>query len=191
MMVALRLTDCAQPYVELLGEKRMHYVLMAKAESHQELMEWVEELERLGDSERGPWHEGPACLRRYYEYRIVREVPLSATGKVRVTFVEVWERNREGKRLYHNSWVTDLDVDRENVAVVVSIGRSRWKIEHEQFNVQKNGGYESEHNYGHGKQTLSMVFYLLNLLAYVTHQMLEMGDRLYRQCRGQESRREL
>ena len=78
-----------------------------------------------------------------------------------------------------------------NVAVVVQIGRTRWKIENEQFNVHKNHGYELTHNYGHGQQTLSMVFYLLNLLAYVTHVVLALGDRLYQRCRAQESRREL
>ena len=36
-----------------------------------------------------------------------------------------------------------------------------------------------------------MVFYLLNLLAYVTHALLALGDRLYQRCRAQESRREL
>jgi hypothetical protein len=75
--------------------------------------------------------------------------------------------------------------------VVVQIGRTRWKIENEQFNVHKNHGYELTHNYGHGQQALSMVFYLLNLLAYVTHVVLALGDRLYQRCRAQESRREL
>jgi hypothetical protein len=77
------------------------------------------------------------------------------------------------------------------VATIIGIGRSRWKIENEQFNVHKNHGYELEHNYGHGQQTLSMVFYLLNLLAFLAHKVLEFGDRLYQQCRAGESRRGL
>jgi hypothetical protein len=36
-----------------------------------------------------------------------------------------------------------------------------------------------------------MVFYLLNLLASVTHVLLALGARLYQRCRAQESRREL
>lgn len=36
-----------------------------------------------------------------------------------------------------------------------------------------------------------MVFYLLNLLAYVVHVLLALGDRLYQRCHTQESRREL
>ena len=84
-----------------------------------------------------------------------------------------------------------MDVTAENVAGVVTIGRTRWQIENEQFNVQKNHGYELTHNYGHGRQTLSMVFYLLSLLAYVAHVIVELGDRLSQRCRAQESRREL
>jgi hypothetical protein len=108
-----------------------------------------------------------------------------------VNFVEVWERNKAGRRVYHNSWVTDFELTRANAAPIMGVGRARWKIENEQFNVHKHHGYELEHNYGHGQQTLSMVFYLLNLLAFLAHQVLEFGDRLYQQCRVGESRRGL
>ena len=179
-----------EPFVQLLAEKRFHFMLVAKPGSHQELFEWVEELERQGDCQKFQWQEGPFDKRRYFEARSMRCVPLKSDGKIAVNFVEVWERDWTGKLLYHNSWVTDLDVDQENVAVVVRIGRSRWKIENEQFNIHKNHGYELEHNYGHGKENLSFVFYLLNLLAFVTHLILELGDRLYQKCRKQESLRE-
>ena len=36
-----------------------------------------------------------------------------------------------------------------------------------------------------------MVLYLLNLLAFLAHKVLEFGDRLYQQCRAGESRRGL
>src|SRR6266849_3776953 len=119
------------------------------------------------------------------------QMPLALESAVRVTYVEVWEHTAGGELRYHNSWITDLDVTAENVAVVVTSGRTRWKIENEHFNVHKNHGYELTHNYGHGQHTLSMVFYLLNLLAYVAHVIVELGDRLYQRCRAQESRREL
>jgi hypothetical protein len=77
------------------------------------------------------------------------------------------------------------------VAGIGQIGRTRWKMENAQFNVHKNHGSELTHNYGHGQRTLSRVFSLLNLLAYVTHVILTLGDRLSQRCRTQESRREL
>ena len=116
---------------------------------------------------------------------------MTESGRVRGTFLEVWSHNRSGRQLYHNAWFTDLEVRVDNVAEIVAIGRSRWKIENEQFNVQKNHGYELTHNYGHGQQTLSMVFYLLNLLAFIAHMILDRGDRLYQRCLATTSRREL
>jgi hypothetical protein len=180
-----------EPFVQLLTELKLPYVLVAKPESHAHLFEWVQMLEQQGGTQQGTWHEGPVAKRRFFRYRLVHQVPLSAALSTRVTLVEVWETDRHGAVRYHNSWITDLEVTPENVALVMRIGRSRWKIENEQFNVHKNHGYELEHNYGHGQQTLSMVFYLLNLFAFVAHTILDLGDRLYQRCRAQETRREL
>jgi hypothetical protein len=180
-----------EPFIAQLRDHRLHYVLVCKPTAHPELYEWVEGIERLDGCDKGQWHEGPACRRRFFTSRLVPSVPLTAARRVWGTLVEVWEQDRTGQLLYHNAWFTDLDVPPENVAAVVRIGRSRWKIENEQFNVHKNHGYELEHNYGHGQQTLSMVFYMLNLFAFVAHVILERGDRLYQRCLATTSRREL
>ena len=180
-----------EPFILDLRALRMSFVLVAKPESHKELYEWVEDLDRLGQCVKGTWEEGPLEKRRYFEYRSVAQVPLTQSDKVFVNFVEVWERDKAGQVIYHNAWVTVFEVTAENVATVVGIGRSRWKIENEQFNVQKNHGYELEHNYGHGARGLSLVLYLLNLLAFLAHIVLELGDRLYRACCANESRRSL
>jgi hypothetical protein len=182
---------CHAPFIAQLRELRLHHVLVCKPTSHAELYEWVEDIERVGACEKGQWHEGPAGRRRWFTYRIARAVPLTAARQVWGTLVEVWEQDRTGQQLYHNAWFTDLEVTPANVAAVVRMGRSRWKIENEHFNVHKNHGYELEHNYGHGQQTLSMVFYLLNLLAFIAHGILERGDRLYQRCLATTSRREL
>ena len=179
------------PFVEQLLHLRQHFVLVAKPASHPTLLAAVGAVEGTAQHQTGQWTEGSGPRQRTYTYRLVRHVPLSLESAVRVTYVEVWEQNAQGEQLYHNSWITDLEVDASNVAVVVQIGRTRWKIENEQFNVHKNHGYELTHNYGHGQQHLAMVFYLLNLLAYVTHVVLALGDRLYQRCCTQESRREL
>jgi hypothetical protein len=43
---------------------------------------------------------------------------------------------------------------------------------------RKNHGDDLEHNYGHDQQTLSMVFYLLNVVAFIAHMILDRDDRL-------------
>ncbi len=179
------------PFVEQLQQQRQHYILVAKPSSHPTLLAAVAAAEGTAQSQTGQWTEGSGAQQRTYTYRLVCHVPLALESAVRVNYLEVWEQSVGGELFYHNSWITDLEVDATDVAVVVQIGRTRWKIENEQFNVHKNHGYELTHNYGHGQQTLSMVFYLLNLLAYVAHVTLALGDRLYQRCRTQESRREL
>jgi hypothetical protein len=180
-----------EPFIQELRAQRMSFVLVAKPTSHGTLFAQLEEREQRGACVRGTWEEGTGRHRRSFEYRSAADVPLTQAGVAGVNFLEVWERRADGTVGYHNSWVTDLVVTAETVAAIVGIGRSRWKIENEQFNGHKNHGYEVEHNYGHGQQTLSMVFYLLNLLAFVAHKLLEFGDRLYQQCRAGESRRGL
>lgn len=180
-----------EPLVGELQDLRMHYVLVAKPSTHLALFAEVEARERRGEGEHGTWTEGTGPRRRTFTYRTAADLALTQAGVVRVNFLEVWEQRPDGRGGYHNSWVTDFVVTPETVAAIAGIGRSRWKIENEQFNVHKNHGYELEHNYGHGQQTLSMVFYLLNLLAFLAHKLLEFGDRLYQQCQEGESRRGL
>lgn len=72
----------------------------------------------------------------------------------------------------------------KNVAEIVSIGRAKWKIENEQFNIQKNHGYHLTHNFGHGEKNLSGVFYYLNLVAYLVHIILERGDTGFQKARA-------
>jgi hypothetical protein len=182
------------PFVEQLQQLRQHYVLVAKPTSPPTLVAAVAAVaaaEAAGRTQQGQWTEGSGARQRRYTYRVVPQVPLALESTGRVNYVEVWEYTRGGECLSHNSWITDLEVDATKVAVIVQIGRTRWTIENEQCNVQKNHGYELTHNYGHGQQMLSMVFYLLNLLAYVAHVVLALGARLSQRCRTQESRREL
>lgn len=171
-----------EPMIKECLEQRFGYVFVAKESSHPEMQEWVEDLDKMGESLHGKWEEEAKCQRRYYEYRIVPNVPLTKSDEVMTNYVEVWERNKEGKQTYHNSWVTNLEVTAENIKEIVGIGRSKWKIENEHFNIQKNHGYELEHNFGHGQKHLAEVFYLLNLLAFMLHKIIERGDVRYRKC---------
>ena len=181
-----------EPFIEELTRKRMSYLLSVKPGSHKETFEWVEDAEKQGDwVERGNWVEGPKAKRKYFEYRIVRKMPLSQSQQAWVTFIEVWERDQEENQKYHASWVTNLEVRAENIEEIVWIGRGRWKIENEQFNTHKNGGYELEHNYGHGKEGLAVVLYYLNLLAFVAHKVLEKSDWMYKRLREATTLREM
>lgn len=173
-----------EPFLHLLSQLSMSYLLVVKEGSQPETFEWVADLEQQGGwVEHGTWSEGPAAKRRFFAYRICRHVPVSQDRHAWANFLEVWERDKTGAITYHNSWVTDLEVSASTVEEIFWTGRGRWKIENEQFNTHKNGGYHLEHNFGHGETTLSTVFYFLNLLAFVAHRVLERSDAVYRRCR--------
>jgi Glycosyl transferase family, helical bundle domain len=74
----------------------------------------------------------------------------------------------KGKVTYDGAFLTSLRVTRENVAEIAACARARWKIENESFNVLKNNGYHLEHNFGHGKENLAMMFAAMNLLAFAS-----------------------
>jgi hypothetical protein len=68
------------------------------------------------------------------------------------------------------------------VAELAACGRARWKIENETFNVLKTNGYNLEHNFGHGKETLAAVLVVLNLLAFAFHTAARLAVLAWRQA---------
>lgn len=103
-------------------------------------------------------------------YRWLSGVPLRATeDAIDVTWFSIEIQNARGKRTYFNGYVTSLEVNAATIADIAACGRSRWKIENETFNVLKTNGYNLEHNFGHGKETLASVLVTLNLLAFGFH----------------------
>ena len=169
-----------QPFIEELKANRMSYILVAKAEDHKILMEWVNEQRQLKEVSRMEVKDEKG---RIHIYEWINEVPLNGNEDTPwVDYLEYWIIDKE-KVTYHNSWVTDISISEQNVKELVRGGRCRWKIENETFNTLKNQGYHIEHNYGHGEKYLSMNFFLLNLLAFFMHQIFELTDNLYQQLR--------
>jgi len=145
------------------------------------LFQWVNELIQLGE---GGNMEFTDSKGRRHCYQWINTVPLNGTKDVDdVNFFQYRIVSKDNKVTYRNSWVTDFIIDQNNVVMLVKGGRARWKIENETFNTLKNQGYHIEHNFGHGDQNLSYVFFLLNLVAFYVHQILDLTDGLYQTVR--------
>ena len=171
-----------QPYLDELKLAKMSFVLVAKPTDHKVLFEWVDELARMGET-------GLLEVRDHkdytHRYQWANHVPLNGQPQADdIHFLEYTMIRKDGKATYHNTWVTDIEVDENNAVELVQCGRARWKIENECFNTLKNQGYHLEHNFGHGQNNLSYNFFLLNLLAFFMHQIFELTDPLYQQCRS-------
>lgn len=176
-----------QPFIDNAKKAHMSFILVAKPSDHKILFEWVNELTQLGDGRHLSIEE--KSKNRRHVYRWVNHVPLNGTKDADdVNFFE-YQIITQGKVTYRNSWVTDIFIDENNIEELVRCARARWKIENEAFNTLKNQGYHIEHNFGHGQNNLSMIFFILNLLAFFCHQIFELTDRLYQDCRGKFSSR--
>ena len=170
-----------QPFIDEVKSARMSFILVAKPDDHKLLFQWVDDLTPLGAGDRMQLIDAKG---RKHLYQWVNKVPLNGSKDADdINFFQYRLMSKSGKITYKNSWVTDISVDKNNVVDLVKGGRARWKIENETFNTLKNQGYHIEHNFGHGKQNLSMIFFVLNLLAFYVHQILELTDRLYQTVR--------
>lgn len=73
-------------------------------------------------------------------------------------------------------YITDLPITEKNIENTVVVGRMRWKIENEGFNIQKNGTFDIGHLYSRNQIAIK-VHYLLIQIAHAIRQLLENGDK--------------
>jgi len=123
------------------------------------------------------------CRYRWFQdapLRDGRDAMLVNWVGVTVTDARGVERRRSPDKVtYSSAFVTSLPITPETVAEIVACARTRWKIENESFNVLKSNGYHLEHNFGHGKQHLAMMFAAVNLLAFAIHTACDCLEQLW------------
>lgn len=165
------------PHVRDLTDHGMHYILGVKPGDHAFLFAQVEAARRGRRSPKLTKTEDGITR----EVSWVWDVPLNESNQdLKVNFLEYKEYDAQGKCLKQFTWITDLHINRRNAWWFVRGGRSRWHIENETFNTLKNQGYHFEHNYGHGKQYLSVVFAMLMMLAFLVDQAQQLCCPLFR-----------
>ena len=159
----------------LQGE--MDYIFTAKEESHRYLYEELASLEKLGEVhsfQRIRWTGKDHQSWRYHWANGVRL--FNNDDSPNVNWVELTIEGEDGTRHYHIAFISSHLITEANVEQLVQAGRTRWKIENEDFNTLKTKGYHFEHNFGHGKQFLAQTLLSLNLLAFLFHTVLELLD---------------
>ena len=162
------------PHIRELEKYGFHYILGVKEGDHEYLFEQValaRQEERTTEYER---RSGGVVHR----FSFVNQMPLNKSHPdVLVNFVEYWEIGKD--QTQHFCWVTDFRITELNVFTIMRGGRARWKVENETFNTLKNQGYHFEHNFGHGKKNLSVVFVALMMLAFLVDQVQQLACALF------------
>ncbi len=176
-----------QPFCELLIAAELGFILVCKPDSHTLLYEWIEGMERggkLAEVTQRVWNGRHGEI---WRYRYALDVPLRAGDDgLRVNWCDLTITHElSGERLYHNSFITNLPVDDEQVKPITHAGRTRWKHENEGHNVLTTKGYHIKHNFGHGQEHLASVLFTLNLLAFFLHTFLQLVDTIYKKVRAE------
>lgn len=167
------------PYIRLLEEHKLKYLLGAKPGDHQFLFAALEA------SEETQYFEVTDEKGFFHQFRFLNDVALNQSNPdVRVNVLEYMQTDPKGKEIVF-SWVTNICITQTNVFALMKGGRARWKIENETFHTLKNLGYNLEHNYGHGKKYLSTILCLLMLLAFFVDQIQGMSCSLFQAAKKQ------
>ena len=180
----------AQPFLQMVREQEMNFLCVCKPQSHKYLTECIESHRGLGELEELSLSTWTGKERRTIVYQWIEDVPIrDSADALPVGWVSVEERREDGRRIYHNSFITNHRLTRESVVDIVAAGRARWKIENEDINTLKTKGYNLELNFGHGTRYLCETLATLNILAFVLHTLLDFSDRRYQLLRTERGRR--
>ncbi len=175
-----------QPIAAAIAATGGDFLLTAKPASHKALYDFMQGApcnERTITQKAGG-------KRLTYRYRWFDGAPLRDGKDARlVNWIGVTITGANGKLTYNSAFVTSLPVTTETVAELVACARARWKIENESFNVLKSNGYHLEHNFGHGKQNLAMMFAAMNLLAFAIHTVCDCLEQLWINARTAKTAR--
>jgi len=156
------------------------FIFGCKPSSHKTLIEYLTGVNLDGFSET----TGVGSAKRIHRYRWMEDVPLrDGKDALKVNWLEIEISKPNGKVTYRNSFVTDLPITKQSAVEIAACGRARWKIENETFNVLKNNGYNLEHNFGHGKDTLASLLVTLNLLAFAMHNACDLVEGSWQEGR--------
>jgi hypothetical protein len=178
------------PHILELQRHDLRYILGAKPDDHVFLFTTVDEADQEGRVTHFVIADQKDPNKTHW-FRFINQVPLNKASQdeLLVNFLEYKEItcDEEGtkapKVTKTFSWVTDLEITKENVWEIMRGGRVRWRIENETFNTLKNQGYNLDHNYGMGKKHLSSVFVTMMMLAFLVDQVQQMCCPLFQAAR--------
>lgn len=168
------------PHIRDMEKYDLHYILGIKPGDHKFLFHYVNKSFQDGNTIEFELEDKKDSAITH-RFRILNSVPLNQSNQdLLVNVIEYWEYSQKAEKItYHNSWVTDFKLSKENAYTIMLGGRARWKIENETFNTLKNQGYHLEHNYGLGKKYLAVIFAMLMMLAFLVDQTQQLCCTLF------------
>ncbi|NIW14529.1 MAG: hypothetical protein GWN31_11500, partial [Candidatus Thorarchaeota archaeon] len=164
-----------QPFLELLPQNRLNFLIACKPGSNPYMFEWIDTLREGGDLKTftKKYRKGKYWYESTYEY--ANGVPIrDSNDALKVSFVmETIRLAGTDEVVGRHSFITNFTLENDQEAEEAAcFGRKRWKSENEGHNTLKNQGYNINHNYGHGKENLANNAVVLCLIAMMMHVIL-------------------
>lgn len=167
------------PVFELCDRYGWKYLVVHK-DNLSSVEQQFQALQKFQSENHLEWHTGRGA-EIYQEYRWVNDIIYIDTEKRQhaLSVLQCLETkpDKEGQmKTTRFQWVTNFKISLAKVVeIATNGGRSRWRIENEGFNVQKNGGFELEHVYSNN-ETACKIFYFLLQIAYTLFQLIQRGS---------------
>jgi hypothetical protein len=166
------------PFIKTILDEKEEFIFRVKKGDHRSLYRHIETAEY--ESHRNVMGNTTIAYRWY------KNVPLNKSTDIKVTVIQAFviKKDKNGKQISTmvGVWITNIMADQANIAEITRAARSRWKVENQCFNSLKNCGYELTHNWGHVNGE-AFNFYVVLILAFYIHQILELTDNLFQWCR--------
>ena len=132
---------CTMPFMEAVRKMNWKYIFRIKegrqahlTEDFEDLLSQIERKEIIKNA-----FDGECGELAYVNH--VEEV----SDKPETCNMLRYVRKLDGKEIEF-TWASNIEIDSENAVDTAGVGRKRWGIENEGFNVQKNGIYDLEHH---------------------------------------------
>jgi len=159
------------PCIQEIKNIGAHYIIGVKPGGNKSLFEWIKGIELEN-------HE-VKTKKEFLQFRFINNIPLNdVNSDINVNFLECCIIRKNKTKTYF-TWITDIEITKENIHELSRGGRARWSIENETFNTLKNQGYNFEHNFGHGYKNLTHVFSFLIFLAFLIDQVQQRCCKLF------------
>lgn len=144
-----------KPVIDICKEKRWKYIIRFKEGTIPSLYKEFETIVAKANE----------STKANYEYVTKLEYQ-----EEKVNIIKYIEPKKQTEFVY----MTDLPITNKNIENSINLGRKRWKIENEGFNIQKNGTFDIGHLYSKNQVAIK-VHYLMIQIAHILRQLLEKG----------------
>ena len=164
------------PHIKLLNKLKIRFIINVKPDGNKSLFDWVSKIKGTEVITKDK-KKGITWAFTYYN-----GIPLNDTHPDLLVNLLICQETLANGTKKTFTWITDIKITESNAYDLMRGGKTRWKIENETFNTLKNQGYQFEHNFGHGKKNLNLVFTMLMFLDFTIDQLQQIGCHFFQEA---------